>query len=146
MERVFECNLFGESCRFLFSGNVLFDARDKYGMELNEIMELKGREKLGALCYLATEMSKEAGDDKYYKPEEIDWQKALALETAVLMAINKGTWREHPSKEPRSKTLEKIQKKTASESHALAFIFRLLQFLGLRRKKPCAPPRESSTT
>ena len=144
MERVLEGTLFDTRFKFLFSGYVLYDVKDKYQMELEEILEIKGRERVEMLCYLATEMSKEAGDSRTFSPDEIarDWQMTLALDTAVRLAINKGTWRDHPSKEPTSKTLAKIQKKTGIGSLARTFILRLLLRLAFPKKKPCTPHRE----
>ncbi len=143
MNRIFEGTLFGEPCRFLFSAGVLFDARDKYEMPIEEIMALKGREKLEALCYLATEMSKEAGSDRVYNPDAengVSWQEAVALETAVLLAINQGTFREVKDTKPRSKTLEKIQKKTEPDKRGRTFLSRLFRGLGSLKNRPTTPP------
>ncbi|MEN6594693.1 MAG: hypothetical protein ABFC31_07110 [Clostridiaceae bacterium] len=140
MERVFETVIFGQPHRFAFTAGVQYDAMDKFNMNVMQLIEAKGRQRVEIDCYLATEMSKEAGENFVFCAEDITPNEALLLRTAVIMAINIGNQRDYPPK-VINKTLAELEKKKEARSPARISWLRRFLGLGSGKKKPITPRR-----
>jgi len=134
MERTLEFDLLGKKHRFLYTASVMYDAMDKYELNIDEILDLTGAEKSSAIFYLANEMAKAAGSSETYDNKEYTPLETLLLETAVIQAIVRANRRE-VKPETVSKTLAKIEKKKARVLLARIFLWLLLRCLGFPLKK-----------
>lgn len=135
MERTLEFDLFGRKHKFLYTAGVMYDARDKYELNIDEILDLTGDEKANAVYFLANAMSKAAGSDETYHDKEYTPIETLLLETAVIQAIVKGNYREVKPKQI-NKTLEKIEKKKVRGLLVRISLWLLFRSLGYPLRKP----------
>lgn len=135
MERTFEFDLFDRHHKFLYTPGVMFDAMDKYELDIEGILNLTGSNKADAIYFLANAMSKAAGSEETYDDKQYTPLETLYLETAVIRAMERGNHREYKPKQV-SKTLEKIEKKKAGRALlARLFLWLLLRTLGYPLKK-----------
>lgn len=139
-DRVFECTLYGRQHRFAFTAGVQYDAMDEFDMNLAQLVEVTGRKRVEIDCYLATEMSKESGENYVFNVDDITPNEALLLKTAVVMAINLGNMREYEPTEVDVGLAELEKKKEVKSRARISFLQRLLG-LGSQKRKPTTPRR-----
>lgn len=146
MDRSYSFELRGVQHKFFYTSAVMYDAMEKYEMDIGQIFDMAGKERVEAVIFLANAMTSAAGGTETFDSFDLTPVETLMLETAVIRAINAGNQREYKPKLV-SKTLQKIQKKKVVRVQLARILFWLLfRVLGYRSKKHIKQRLESSTT